>query len=527
MADWARSLQQGFQTGLQFGQAMRDRREREALQEAARLQQEGGGLRAPTPQELAAAQTYTQDIAAQDAATFGPARTLQDGSQELPMEAYAPTAPTQTQQVQAPYTLGGLTQATPFSQQQIQQARTEAMAQAYEQQGNPAEAMRMRSLAQQQELTGLQLGQARRTAERQGTLDTAIAEAMKLPEDQQMPAVLQAYRGVDPVQALSLESTMGNIELNNITRQAKQYEAGLQQSLTKGVDATMKWIDEQEPGFTLARQGNQIIQTNKDGTQQIFARGTEDQLLQQFASRATPATLLDYARLQVTKNYYNNLAAEKAKIDPAVKTQLDYLEAESLAAFKAAAEDSANPSAALAAQRAKFNLFSAYKDAGIKGIDPYRSSGVPAPTQAASGVLKANPLPKEMTPRRLAAWQAEIDRDIGLAEQMYGSTYAAELRAELEKRAPRGLTQPVPPGTPPTGPQTAPAAASTAGLVPQLTQALTQTRPSVGGRTPSRPGGQIPPAPPQTITMGRGSRERPNPEYAAWLERYGSQLGLR
>lgn len=511
------SFARGFQTGWSaVGEAMEDRRKRElreGLKRAGALEAETiGGPRQATPEEFARAQAEAQALGQQDAATFG--LTSEDE-----MGMYSPAAPSPTAQVTTPtqYQLGGLTRETPFTQPEIQRARTEEMARVYEQQGMPAEAMQMRQLAQQQELTGIQLGQARRTAERQGTLDTAIADAMKLPEDQQMPAVLKAYRRIDPVQALTIESTMGNIELNNITRQAKRYEAGLQQSLTKGVDATMKWIDEQEPGFTLTRQGNQIIQTNTDGTQQVFARGTEDQLLQQFASRATPSTLLDYARLKVTENYYNQLAAEKAKIDPRLKTQLDYMEAESLAAFKAAAEDPTNPNLQLSAQRAKFNLFSAYKDAGIKGIDPYRSSGVPAPNEAAGGILSANPLPKETTPRRLAAWQAEIDRNVAQAEQLYGSAYAAELRDALEKRSPRGLTRPAPEGTPPTGAQTTPVRPG----------ALTPGR-SVGGRTPSRPiTGEIPPAPPQTITMGRSGRERPNPEYAAWLERYGSQLGLR
>ena len=190
------------------------------------------------------------------------------------------------------------------------------------------------------------------------------------------------------------------------------------------------------------------------------------------------------------------------------------MEAESLAAFKAAAEDPTNPNLQLSAQRAKFNLFRAYKEAGIKGIDPYRSSGVPSPNEAAGGILSANPLPKETTPRRLAAWQAEIDRNVAQAEQLYGSAYAEELRDALEKRSPRGLTRQAPEGIPPTGAQTTPVRPAFA-----VSGALTPGR-SVGGRTPARPM-NIPPPPPQTIRT-RGGRIIDNPDYAEWERRFGA-----
>lgn len=105
------------------------------------------GQRTPTANELSRAQAETQALAAQDAEMF----------QE--------------------YQVGGLTRTgTQFAPQEVQRARSEEMARVYEQQGMPAEAMRMRQLGQQQELTGLELDAARRKVDTERANQVAMKQ---------------------------------------------------------------------------------------------------------------------------------------------------------------------------------------------------------------------------------------------------------------------------------------------------------------------------------------------------------------
>jgi hypothetical protein len=86
----------------------------------------------------------------------------------------------------------------------------------------------------------------------------------------------------------------------------------------------MAWLDEQNPGFTLERKGNQIIQRNTDGTSRVFAQGNDNAIMEQFAGQASPANFLTLAKniadrqkteellkierdkAQTTKNYYES-----------------------------------------------------------------------------------------------------------------------------------------------------------------------------------------------------------------------------
>lgn len=145
------------------------------------------GLRTPTPNEIGRARAETQALAEQDAQTF----------QE--------------------YQAGGLSRyGTPFSETEVQRARTEAMARAYEQAGNPAEAMRMRQLAQQQEATGLQLESERRRAQREQANQTAlqqVAEAFSQGNQLDVPNIYQiaSETGADP--SLLVRAAADNLEL--------------------------------------------------------------------------------------------------------------------------------------------------------------------------------------------------------------------------------------------------------------------------------------------------------------------------
>jgi hypothetical protein len=195
------------------------------------------------------------------------------------------------------YQIGGLTRETPFTQPEIQRARTEEMARVYEQQGMPEEAMRMRQLAQQQELSGLQLGQARR----QEDYNTALQEINKqkfADPTERTAAILAATEAFDPAIALKLRNEYTQAELNDITLKAKKFEQNYTQARAKGVDSVISWYDSVNDGFTLRREGNQIIQTDTAGNQRVFAQGTDDQIMMRMDAIAKPGGFLELAKTE-------------------------------------------------------------------------------------------------------------------------------------------------------------------------------------------------------------------------------------
>lgn len=292
------SFASGFKVGFGAVNQAFDEREkrrlREGLKRAGALEQEtvAGGKRQATPEELARAQDYTQSIAAQDAQMFGLA----------PEEAgaYAPRTPTGAQQVVDPnqYRLGGLTRGTQFSPTEVNQARTEEMARVYEQQGMPEEAMRMRQLAQQQQLTSLQL----QTAQRQQEFNTALQDVNKQKFDTpeaRTDAILDVYRSYDPKGAAQLEASYTQNDLNKITLNAKKFEQNYKEARAKGVDSVIKWYDSVNDGFTLRREGNIIYRKDATtGQEAVFLQGTDDQIMMRMDAIAKPGGFLELATAQ-------------------------------------------------------------------------------------------------------------------------------------------------------------------------------------------------------------------------------------
>jgi hypothetical protein len=182
--------------------------------------------------------------------------------------------------------------------------------------------------AQQQALTGLQLKGAQRTEEKTVSFDAGLADIYKQkfekPEDRTTAILSLVEQTQGPKARMELESSYTSSELNKMNLDAAKFQKGFQTSFTKGVDATMAWLDEQNPGFTLERKGNQIIQTNTDGTKRTFAQGNENAIMEQFAGMASPANFLTLAKniadrqkteellkierdkAQTTKNYYES-----------------------------------------------------------------------------------------------------------------------------------------------------------------------------------------------------------------------------
>lgn len=135
MADFFKGLAGGFQTGLQFGNAIQARQERERLREAMGLTPQEMQQRPATPEELGRAQAETQRLATRDADEFG--LTPQDQAM------YAPQMPVEGQMRTAQYGLGGQTFSRMPTQQEIDSARYAAAANVIAER-DPVAAFRMR-----------------------------------------------------------------------------------------------------------------------------------------------------------------------------------------------------------------------------------------------------------------------------------------------------------------------------------------------------------------------------------------------
>ena len=138
MASFARGLTGGFETGLRFGQAMRERekfereeQQRKDLAAAYGISPQQNLAREATPEEFQRAQTETQALQAQDAEMFG--LSPQEAQQ------YAPQMPVEGQRVATPtYTLGGQTLIRQPTEFDIDAARTRAAANVYGKYGDTA-----------------------------------------------------------------------------------------------------------------------------------------------------------------------------------------------------------------------------------------------------------------------------------------------------------------------------------------------------------------------------------------------------
>lgn len=453
----------GFRAGYDTVRDVQERRRKEELRQG--LQRAGaleaqtiGGTRQATPEEFARAQAEAQALGQQDAAMFG--LTSEDE-----MGMYSPAVPSPTAQVTTPtqYQLGGITRATPFTQPEIQRARTEEMARVYEQQGMPAEAMQMRGLAAQQELTGMQLTQARRQEDYNNALQEINKQKFADPTER-TAAILAATEAFDPATALKLRNEYTQAELNDITLKAKKFEQNYAQSRAKGLDAVIEWYDSVNDGFTLRREGNQIIQTDTAGNQRVFAQGTDDQIMMRMDAIAKPGGFLELA---------------KAEADTK-KAEAQARQAEATARYL----DRDKP-------RAGAGLRNPPSEADIRGfIEMYADSIVPG----MQGPDRRPMILRDLSP--------EDQRSFAL--RVMGGTTGTPGLPDIP-----GTGLPLPGAVAPR-PE-----APTQGLVPASPRAA---------RAATARQDTIPQPPPQTITT-RGGVTRVNPDYLEWERQYGRLLG--
>jgi len=351
MADFFKGLAGGFGTGLQFGQAMQQRQERERLREAMGLTPQEMQQRQVSPEELARAQAETRGLAAQDAEMFGL------GPQE--QTAYAPQMPAEGQRVGLPrYQLAGQTFDRAPTQQEIQQARYGAMAdviaerdparamqmrqqledQAYQAQRRPLELQSLQGQiagqGQQRELTAAQLRGLGRAEEKEIGFNTAFdkinSTKYETPaeKDAAVLAAVSQFRG--PEAAAQLQANYSTNERNNILTQGAKFDQTIKQARLKGPAAALKAIDDLNDSFKLEIDGFNVTQVNNDGTRVPFLSAkTAEEFALGVDSRIKEGGAFELAKFrqdEQTKTaqigYYNALAKKAASEGGAAANQL-------------------------------------------------------------------------------------------------------------------------------------------------------------------------------------------------------------
>jgi hypothetical protein len=489
----------GFASGFRVGyEAVRDAQERRRKEELREGLKRAGSLdqqtifakRQATPEEFARAQAETQALGQADAATFGLIS-------EDEMGMYSPAAPSPTAQVTTPsqYQIGGLTRETPFTQPEIQRARTEEMARVYEQQGMPEEAIRMRSFAQQQELTGLQLGQARR----QEDYNTALQEINKqkfADPTERTAAILTATEAFDPAIALDLSNKYTQNELNKITLRAQKFEEGYNQARAKGVDSVIKWYDGINDGFTLSREGNQIIQTDTAGNQRVFAQGTDAEIMKEINKVAQPDKFLKTAETEasIKKSEEETKLAEARRLGLPAAAQTDAQRQNIALAdqFRKQIADANKLLENYAEGTPQHNAVLAERNAAAMALKDVNRLLQPGGLTRGGAQTAA---PDFDEAGRKAAFDAARSGINPVTKEPYTKADKKQFEEYFGVKFPESAAaQPSKPANP---------------------RAARAARPDT-----------IPPAPPQTITT-RGGVTRDNPEYLEWERKYGTPSGLK
>ena len=278
MADFFRGLQGGFQTGMQLGQAMRQRRMEEDLAKAYGLTPQEQQAAVATPEQLQRAQAEAQALQQQDIAEFG----LTPENQGL----YAPRMPQEGQRVALPtYTLGSQTFQQAPTQEQIDAARLRAAADVYGQYGDAARreelmrglraeerAAKAETRAQagfetQQQLGQLQIGAAQAQATERANTDLARKELSERKAANKGTLTLQDFNEIsgkynlDPTKFVQADEVLESKQVKDTKRAlstaALKGEAGINDFLATRFDPDKS--DNIVPKLARDRAGNIVV----------------------------------------------------------------------------------------------------------------------------------------------------------------------------------------------------------------------------------------------------------------------------
>jgi hypothetical protein len=310
-----RGLSAGLQTGLQLGGALRGVRQQRALaDESARFNVTEGAYGSELDQNVEQVQGLMRQAQQQAAAQGG---TMEDMAR---IEAeYMPSIQElqRRSQMTAPdFSIASGPQAFGTREEATRAARpmrAEGLARVYEGFGDVDQAEALRERADASRLRGMQMESTemglqtqRRELERTQAFDTGMADINRQTfEDpmQRTQAILDLVEQTQGPQArMQLQASYTGDQLNQISLDSAKFQQGFQQAFTKGIDATMKWLDSQSPGFTLERRGNQVIRVDEDGSRSVFASGSDFEIMEQFAGMATPSNFLTLAQNKVNRD---------------------------------------------------------------------------------------------------------------------------------------------------------------------------------------------------------------------------------
>lgn len=336
MANFMRGLTSGFQTGLQFGEKLRQRQMEDELAKAYAKPEEfvdytpeqlkqiqglqaAGGYdvtavpgaegQAPTLRYTAKPESMYYNEMGQPEAPIeiAPQRVQRYGGQTVAGQ-FDPTALRGLQMREAARVLGSY--GDPRGAAELE-ARAEE--QAYQAKKRPLE---LANLERQGRLSDVQLSEAERKLKQQNDFDTGYAELSKQqfekPEDRTAAilALVEKTQGVTAAE--QLRSTYTQNELNKLSLDSKKFEEGYRQSRAKGVTQALEWFDEQNTSFKLERDPKnpfRYIQVNLDGTRSVFADAkNERELGMLLDAKAKPGGWLELAKYELDVKKSNDLA---------------------------------------------------------------------------------------------------------------------------------------------------------------------------------------------------------------------------
>jgi hypothetical protein len=320
MADFFKGLAGGFGTGLQFGQAMRQRQmEDDLAQEAGRygvtegaygpgLQeniQQLQGLRERDPAQAAAYDQAIGELTRRQGLT-APDYSVASGPTNFAtrQEARQAAAPMRAEGLAGVYRqYGDVAQADALEARAYEQQR------ALAREGREIKSFETQQKAAEQQglLTGAKLTELQRTQNLQAALDARLADInqqqFEKPE-QRTQAILSLVEELQgPQAAAQLRANYTQQELNDISLQSKKFEEGYRQSRAKGVFSAMEWFDEQNAAFKLERDPKnpfRVIQVNQDGSRQLFADAKNERELGMIVdAKAKPGGWLELAKFDL------------------------------------------------------------------------------------------------------------------------------------------------------------------------------------------------------------------------------------
>lgn len=326
MADFFKGLTGGFQTGLQLGQQLRQRRQEDELAKAYAKPEEFTDYTPEQMQEIQRLQSSgaydVQAIPGVEGAVptlrFAPRQGIELGQGEM-LAAPTEIAPQRVQRYGS-QTVAGQFDPTVLRGLQMREAagvlgrygdvrgaaalEAQAEEQAYQAQKRPLE---LAGLKRQAELGDIQLTEAQRKQRMQNDFDTGYAkineQKFEKPEER-TAAILSLVEATQGVQARQqLESSYTTNELNQISLQSNKFDEGFRQSRAKGVIPALEWFDEQNTAFKLERDPKnpfRVIQVNTDNTRSVFADAKNERELGMIIdAKAKPGGFLELAKFDL------------------------------------------------------------------------------------------------------------------------------------------------------------------------------------------------------------------------------------